>query len=460
MRSSSSRVVWVVAVLFAPAVPAWAAPPPPSGPHPRIALTPAVLAELKAGSTRSGSAMADAIELCEKTPIAPGTPSGYQGDAWSFAASSCALAYQVSRAPKHAARGIALLRALLEDVNTIGDRQACVAGALPERAIASIRRDTGYAIRFVGPHAALAYDWLYDAPGMDASLRKQAHDCFGAWADWYTTQGYMRTESGANYHAGFVAAKTLIAVALGVGEGPGDIGFRLWGEVVDDVFGRQIVMNGLAADNGGVPAGDHHGALVGGDWPEGWQYGPLSVTEYAFAARVLEEQGSSWPELRAWADDLTLRFLHGLTPDGREMYAGGDAENDRANDAANGSPLLATLLGPSSARGAGWAAFLRHQLGLGRFGAPALEALAEARVVTPIDPTRRWPAALVPRARHAQPVRTQQLGQGCLLGGADLGAAAGGRPSTHGRLQLRFFARGRPADRRSQPVWVAVDVDQ
>ena len=42
---------------------------------------------------------------------------------------------------------------------------ACVVGATPKQAIAAIRRDTGYAIRFIGPHAALAYDWLHDAPG-------------------------------------------------------------------------------------------------------------------------------------------------------------------------------------------------------------------------------------------------------------------------------------------------------
>jgi hypothetical protein len=369
------------------ATPAFAAPPPPAGPHPRIALNPATLAALKAKATTRGSAVADAIEACKKAAVAAGSPSGYQGDAWAFAASACALAYQVTGTPAYAARGITLLRALLEDVGTIGDKLACVSGAPPDRAIASIRRDTGYAIRFVGPHAALTYDWLHDAPGMDPALRQQARDCFGAWLDWYGAQGYLANQPGANYHAGFVAAKALIAVALGAGDGPGDLGFRLWNEVVDDQFGKQIVANGLAADSGGVPRGDHHGALVGGDWPEGWQYGPLSVVEYAFAARALEEQGASWPELRAWSDDLALRFLHGLTPPGTEMYAAGDSENDRANMDASGGPLLATLLGPSSPRGAGWAAFLRQRLGGGRFGAPALDAIAEARAVSPVDPT-------------------------------------------------------------------------
>ncbi len=74
------------------------------------------------------------------------------------------------------------------------------------------------------------------------------------------------------------------------------------------MFGRDIVGNGLAGDNGGDPRGANHGALVGGDWPEGWQYGQLSVLEYALAARALAEQGVTWPEVSSWVDDITLRY--------------------------------------------------------------------------------------------------------------------------------------------------------
>ena len=33
------------------------------------------------------------------------------------------------------------------------------------------------------------------------------------------------------------------------------------------------------------------GVLDGGDWIEGWQYGPLAVAEYALAARAITRQG-------------------------------------------------------------------------------------------------------------------------------------------------------------------------
>ena len=357
-------------------------PAPPHGPHPRVALTPAVLAALKAKVSSPG--VEAALSFCRKAKTSRGTPDGYQGDEWAFGASACALAWQVTGDRDAAARGVTLWRALLEDVRAIGDGKACVVGAPPDHAIASIRRDTGYAIRFVGPHAALAYDWLHDAPGVDEGLRKQSRDCFRAWLDWYGKSGYLHDQVGANYHAGFTLAETLIAIAE-AGE-DGAASDRYWHDVVAGLYGAQIVGNGLAADRHGVPHGAHDGALVGGDWPEGWQYGPLSVIEYAFGARALEEQGVRWPELRAWADDVTLRYLHGLVPALDGMYAGGDAEDAGAYLRPSAGPLLATLLGPSDERVAAWAASLRRRLDLGHYGPPVFDALVEARGVKPADP--------------------------------------------------------------------------
>jgi hypothetical protein len=55
--------------------------------------------------------------------------------------------------------------------------------------------------------------------------------------------------------------------------------------------------------------------MVGGDWGEGWQYGPLSVAEYAAAARALEEAGAAQPEMDAWVNSLVVRYAHGHGPD-------------------------------------------------------------------------------------------------------------------------------------------------
>lgn len=366
----------VIAVILGCVAPALAAPPAPKGPHPRLFLGPPTLATLKSQAAVAGSAAARAIELCKEVASDPKAfaRSGYQGDNWAFPLSACALAYQLTGDAAYAATGVKLWRASLSDLETMGDKGACVPGANAEQATASVRRDTGYAIRFLGPHTALAYDWLHDAPGVDDALRTQSRACFKAWIDWYTKDGYLNDLPGANYHAGFVVAKALIAVAEG-GE-DGATSDRIWTETVDDVFAKQIVGKGLAPK----------GAMSGGDWPEGWQYGPLSVLHYALAARALEEQGVALPAVDQWLSDLALRFVHGLTPGRAGAYVGGDTSDENLYLEPPARVLSATLIGSSSAVAANWAAFLRANVARQRDDAPVFDALAEARSTTPADP--------------------------------------------------------------------------
>lgn len=366
---------------------AWAAPPTPKGPHPRLFLGSTTASAIKAKATFFDSAARRAIDVCARATSEPETlkKSGYQGDTWAFTASACALAWQITGAKGHAATGVKLWRALLEDLQTLGDGRACAVGASDAANIAAIKRDSGYAIRFIGPHTALAYDWLHDAPGVDEALRAQSRKCFKAWLEWYVKSGYNAAAPGSNYHAGFVAAKTFIAVAEG-GE-DGATSDRLWTEAVDDVMGKQIVGKGLAPK----------GPLVGGDWAEGFQYGPLSVIHYALAARALEEQGAKLPELHQWASDLSLRFLYGLTPAFDGAFIGGDTEVGTPNIPPNTRVLSAVLAGPGSDQAAGWAAFLRNKIGKEKDVSPVFDALAEARAVTPVDPTTKLPTWYVAR---------------------------------------------------------------
>ena len=134
------------------------------------------------------------------------------------------------------------------------------------------------------PYAAIGYDWLQTAPGMTSALLAHARERFAAWTAWYATSGYHNDMPGANYHAGYVVGDTLIAVAE-AGEAGSD-GDALWAHVTTDIFGTQF-----------APALASGGVLDGGDWLEGWEYGPLSVAEYAMAARALRENGvdtSGW----------------------------------------------------------------------------------------------------------------------------------------------------------------------
>jgi MYXO-CTERM domain-containing protein len=406
-RRASLAVALAVAASALAAPRAQAAPAAPAGAHPRIFLSTKVRDAFKAAAADPKSAVSALIARCQKAIDMPASlmTSGYQGDSWSFTASGCALAWQLTGDAKYAAPGVLLWRALLEDVATLGDKKACVAGAAMTAAIASVKRDTGYAIRFIGPHSALVYDWMHDAPGVTPALLQQTRDCFRQWITNYTTAGYLHDQPGANYHAGFVAAKTLISIAEGGEDGANSDAF--WTQVVDDVFAKQLIGNGLAVDTGGIPTGNFQGAILGGDWPEGWQYGPLSVLEYAYSTRALQEQGvTTLDPMAAWTSSLALRMTYGLTPDRTQQYVGGDTEAATAFAAPTVSPLDATLLGASSDETAGWAKSMEATVFKPGARDTVWQALADTRVATAADPTLAklplWYLARGPRNLYAR----------------------------------------------------------
>ncbi len=346
---------------------AGATPPRPSGTHPRIWLTTAAMAAMQANRATPGSSAANVGETCTKLIGKEDefVDAGMQGYNWAYSLGTCALSWQLSRNAAHGTAAVRIYRALLDDYATMGDQ----AGGDDV-----VTHDTGYAMRFFGGYAALAYDWLYDAPGVDQTFRSHARARFKAWVDWYTQSGYLNHTAGSNYHAGYVFAKTLISVAEGGEDGATSDAY--WADVTDNLFPNDLVANGLG------PAG----VLRGGDWPEGWQYGPMSVMEYALAARALEEQGVSFPQVRAWADDLTRRFLYGMNPAQDGLYTAGDLDDNVRIDAPlTPRTLFATLAGPGSDGVAAWAKHLRTNVATDSDQCPVFEALAEAREVSPVD---------------------------------------------------------------------------
>ena len=71
----------------------------------------------------------------------------------------------------------------------------------------------------------------------------------------------------------------MISIAQG-GEAAEEEGPKLWAFVADELWGKDMA---AALSSGGL--------LDGGDWPEGWQYGPLSVGEYSLAMRIARDAG-------------------------------------------------------------------------------------------------------------------------------------------------------------------------
>ena len=352
------------AALFV-ATPSAAAPPAPSGPHPRIWLNAPTLAAMKAKMADPASAASGVIANCKDVAARPQkyNNSVYQGYGWAYAAASCGAAWQLTKDPAHAAAGLRLYQALLEDYNDIGDGMG---GDTAEQ------HDGGYSMRYFGSFVAIAYDWFHDAPNVEALLTR-SRALFKTWVTWYESNGYLKSEPGSNYHAGYLFAKTMIAIA-GSGEDDGSAA-QYWADVVDNKFPKEVVLAGLMSK----------GPLSGGDWPEGWEYGPLGVLEYALSARALEEQGVMLPELHSWSSDLTVNFLYALTPDQKGFFVEGDWGQPSVNAPPSQQPLLATMAGPGSDQAAGWAAHLHATSVNDRDECPVYEALAEARGAKPVD---------------------------------------------------------------------------
>jgi hypothetical protein len=345
----------------------------PAGPHPRLFSDPATIAGLKRAAGRSDSAVAYAVRRCRAISASPSEFSrdGYMGLDWAQYLQACLVAWRATDDVQLARTALRYFTALIDDLQEVGD------GRGGDRAA---WRDSGFAIRAHGPYTALAYDWLQPAGLLDDSLKARARQRFKSWTDWYAREGYRHSSPGTNYHAGYVFAATLIAIAE-AGEA-GEDGKSLWRHVVDDIFGRQLLPSAAT------------GVLLGGDWGEGWQYAPLSVAEYSVAARAVAEQGVDVSAMSPWLEQIMTRHVYALTPAGDETYAVGDTQAESANLPIRRETLAAVIAGPAPARAKAWAQAEIDRL-KSVFGDPTFvlfDALADAQGVR----AERYPRASSP----------------------------------------------------------------
>jgi hypothetical protein len=400
----SSRVrsaMWMMAALALSGTAAAAEPPVPSGPHPRLFMRPADIAAYAASARSPGSAAAKLIARCQQTIDRPDElkeRGGVDSDAWPGATLACAFAYRVTGQKPYLAQALKYWRITLNDDQKIGDGLGCTPEQAargwsswkgeypPPPALVTVTHDTWYPMRSFGPFVALTYDWLHgDA---DEALREQTRQCLSSWIDAYSRFGYLRDNPGANYHAGFVIAKTLGAIAIGTDRGADK---HLWTETLREVFARDLIGKGLRGSNGGL--GQSAGLMVGGDWGS-WQYGPFSVLEYAVATRAVNDYGAPQPEMEAWLRAVMIRSIHGMLPKLDMQFTGnGDYEGEgqyAVYPSLSANQFDAALVGPSSDEVAAWAAFEMQNRKLGGFN--FYNALAEARRVAPQDYRAQKPA--------------------------------------------------------------------
>ena len=311
----------------------------------------------------SSSSTAKMVARCDAVVANPARYSDgvYTGYGWAFNGSACALAFQLTQKTTYRDQAVRFLNALLNDRDQIGDARG---------GDGVTDFDTGYPLRHHGTFAALLYDWLPGAPGVDA-VRTRTR--IKVWIDKYTRDGYMRDVPGGNYHVGYVSAKTMAAIAL-AGEEPAATAY--YTDVVDNLFGKQIGTVGLGA----------RGTMLDGDWPEGWEYAPFSMMGYGLAWRALRDQGISLPQVDQFFDDIVPLYRHTFTPNKKFGWAGGDWGTNELYATLSRRGVVAAMLAGKDPTRAAWGAALLADTALGETDeCLACEALAESRNADPVD---------------------------------------------------------------------------
>jgi len=295
----------------------------PTGAHPRIVLNSELRASWKAAAKDPNSVVSRMVAKCDTIGKDPKEYDHdvYMAFTWAASIQNCLVAWVVTDKAAYANTVIRYFTAILDDRQDVGDGKG---------GDESIRRDSGYPMRVMGPYTALAYDWLYDYPGMTPALKARARGRWKVWTDWYLDKGYHAREAASNYQAGWLLGATLIAIAQG-DEG-GAAGTKLWRTVVDDLWGNDMA-KALAPT----------GVMAGGDWTEGWQYAPLSIAEYALAGRALQAYAPPPTGLATFFEQVYARHVAALAPGG-QTFANGDTEAATGNIEVAMLTLAATAI--------------------------------------------------------------------------------------------------------------------
>jgi hypothetical protein len=271
------------------------APPPPST-H-RLLLDANALGRLAESARLRTEAFRYVLARADEAADAP-IDSGYQGFEWADAVANLSLAWHATRDERYAQAALRYVRALLDDQLVIGDAKG---------GKDVVTHDSGYGIRTFGAYSALGYDWLRDAPGMDASLRAHILERLDQWLTWYGQDGYLRDHPIANYYWGYLTTLSFAGLAAS-GDSAAADGWR-----------RQA--QAALADTV-LPA--FRDQLDGGGWPEGWQYGEYTTLEVALVARAFATAaGVDVVRKLPWLSATVTHHVHALLPDQRSVYDGG-----------------------------------------------------------------------------------------------------------------------------------------
>jgi len=271
---------------------------PPPGPNQyRLLLDAEALARLSASARLRTNAWNAVLARADEAIAGP-IPSGYQGFEWADALASASLVWHAIGDGRYAEGAIRYLRALLDDRFILGDAKG---------GKDVVTHDSGYGIRTFGAYAALGYDWLRRAPGMDAQLRAHILDRLDQWLAWYAAQGYLRDRPTANYYWGYLTTLSFAGLAAS----DDSAAAKEWLRKASDAFTNDVLPTFLDE-------------LAGGGWPEGWQYGEYTGAEIALVSRAFKT-GADFDVVgkMPWLSQMVRHHVHALLPDEHSVYDGG-----------------------------------------------------------------------------------------------------------------------------------------
>jgi hypothetical protein len=175
----------------------------------------------------------------------------------------------------------------------------------------------------------LAYDWMYDQ--FSASERALIVKTATRWIDWYhDTPGYAESWPVENYYAGYIQGITLTGVATAGDNADAD---RILALMRSKLANEMPVLNQR---------------LAGGDWAEGWNYGPYSVTELTLVNALLRDLGEDWSADFDWLQALPLSLTLQVAPDFSETRSYGGYSGNYPNKT---SPAALTVLSATTTFG-------------------------------------------------------------------------------------------------------------
>jgi hypothetical protein len=259
----------------------------------RLYLTDSVLAQLQARAAANDPAWTALQAHCDALtggtfnppsgnayPNSPDVGQGYEGDGYLPEIMNLGLCYRVvqsSNAADAANYGEAGVRLLLTMATP-----AASGGQPPST-------DSGYGIRNYGVGLATGYDWL--RPALSSTQEQSVITTLNAWIDWFDASGFSNSEPIGNYFAGYLLAKTTAAIAT-AGDNPNaatywsDVQTRLWGQLAQPAYSS---------------------SMVGGGWPEGWEYGPRAVEAMAQVIWAVNTgEGIDWGAMLPFAHDEAM----------------------------------------------------------------------------------------------------------------------------------------------------------